>query len=86
MKTLLFASMLGLLVALSAQAWAEDPKAPTTAPTTQPAPVNKSCPVTGESVDPKVVIMHEGKCIGFCCKQCVAPFKKDPAKYMGNLK
>jgi YHS domain-containing protein len=56
--------------------------------TTQPAaaPVNKTCPVMAGPVDPKVTTVHDGKVIGFCCEDCIATFKKDPAKYMKNLK
>jgi YHS domain-containing protein len=49
--------------------------------------VNKTCPVGGETVDPAVaVVMHEGKPIGFCCAECIEPFKKDPAKYAAAIK
>jgi YHS domain-containing protein len=57
------------------------------APATQPAPVNKFCPVEKENaVDPKITTVHDGKVIGFCCADCIPTFKKDPAKYMKDLK
>ena len=63
---------------------------PTTAPTTQQAsatPFNKKCPVSGDAVDPKVqTVAYQGKTVGFCCADCVEPFKKNPEKYAKNLK
>ena len=62
---------------------------PTTAPTTQASatPVNKKCPVSGDPVDPKVqTVVYQGKTIGFCCADCVEPFKKNPEKYSKNIK
>ena len=63
--------------------------APTTKATTQASatPVNKKCPVSGDAVDPKVkTVQYQGKTIGFCCEDCVAPFLKNPEKYAKNLK
>ena len=63
--------------------------AQTTRPSTQPsdAMVNKFCAVVhGDPVDPTVFIMHEGKKIGFCCADCIDEFKKDPAKYLKDMK
>ena len=58
------------------------------AATTQPAakPVNTKCPIMGEPIDASVTIVHDGKTIAFCCKDCIPEFKKDPAKYMAKLK
>jgi YHS domain-containing protein len=59
----------------------------TTQPTAQAKPINKMCPVeTDDEVDPAVTVVYEGKTIGFCCTDCVKEFKKDPAKYLANLK
>jgi YHS domain-containing protein len=73
-----------LAVSLGAGAlWAADP------PSTQQAkkPVNKMCAVTpSHEVDPKVTTEHDGKVVGFCCADCIPTFKKDPAKYMKDLK
>ena len=64
--------------------------APTTTPSTQQAsgtPVNKKCPVSGDPVDAKIeTAVYQGKTIGFCCTDCVAPFKKNPEKYAKNIK
>ncbi len=58
------------------------------APATQAsaAPVNAKCPVEHGNVDPKYTCVYEGKTIGFCCGDCIPEFKKDPAKYMKDLK
>lgn len=63
------------------------------AATTQPAqtpaadkPVNTKCPILGEAIDPKITTTYQGKTIAFCCKDCIDDFKKDPEKYMKDLK
>jgi YHS domain-containing protein len=59
----------------------------TTQPSAKATPINKMCPVeTDDEVDPAVTIVYEGKTIGFCCTDCVKDFKKNPAKYLANLK
>jgi YHS domain-containing protein len=50
--------------------------------------VNKYCAVMGEDkheVDPEVFVIYEGKKVGFCCKDCIEPFEKNPKKYMKDL-
>ena len=42
----------------------------------------KTCPVTGDPIDPKVYRDHNGRRIYFCCSACVTTFKKDPDKYL----
>jgi YHS domain-containing protein len=37
-------------------------------------------------IDPKVTVASNGKTIGFCCKDCIPTFEKDPAKYLATLK
>jgi YHS domain-containing protein len=70
---------------------AEKPKAgPATRPSaaTQPAKaVNKYCAVEGKDneVDPKVTTVYKGKTIGFCCKDCIDEFNKDPEKYVKKM-
>lgn len=62
---------------------------PATQPSTQPSakPINKFCAVEHDNeIDPKVTFLYQGKAIGFCCKDCIDDFKKDPKKYMANLK
>lgn len=56
-------------------------------PATQPAkPINTVCPVEGGKVKPGLTIVYQGKTIGFCCPDCIPEFKKDPEKYMKNIK
>ena len=58
---------------------------PTIAPSTQP--VNTKCPVMdGEKIDPKVTYVYKDKTIGFCCDDCIPEFKKDPEKYVKDMK
>jgi mono/diheme cytochrome c family protein/YHS domain-containing protein len=61
--------------------------ASTTAPTTAPSPalVNALCPVSGKPVDPTKVADFQGMHVAFCCDNCLAAFKKDPAKYSAKL-
>jgi YHS domain-containing protein len=70
---------------------------PTTGPaaTTRPATsasasltiVNKYCAIETENkIDPEVTTVYNGKTIGFCCKDCIPKFEKEPAKYLATLK
>ena len=96
MKKMIVGSLFVVAMALGAGVLlADDGKkhdqTPTTAPSTQPSasatPVNKRCPVMPEDeVNPKITTQHEGKTIAFCCNDCIPEFKKDPAKYMKDLK
>jgi len=45
----------------------------------------KTCPVMGEPIDPRVYVDHEGRRIYFCCEMCKATFAKDPAKYVAKV-
>jgi YHS domain-containing protein len=70
---------------------ADKPKrGPATRPAaTQPSkPVNKYCAVEGKDheIDPKVTTVYKGKTIGFCCKDCIEEFNKDPEKYVKSMK
>ncbi len=55
--------------------------APVTTPSELLKPMNANCPVTGKPVDPKYVIVFEGKVIGFCCPNCPGQFWAEPGKY-----
>lgn len=66
-----------------------------TQPATQPSadadadtpPVNNFCPVEhDEEIDPTLTIMYKGMKIGFCCKDCIKDFNKDPDKYLSKMK
>ena len=49
-------------------------------------PVNRTCPVDGKPVDPKKVLDHEGRSVGFCCSTCRSKFKKAPEDYQSKVK
>jgi YHS domain-containing protein len=98
MKRTILAAMicctLGSAVLFAADSKSPDAnKVPATQPTTKPSakadgkPVNKYCAINREEeIDPKVTTDYKGKVIGFCCEDCIAKFKKDPEKYMKDLK
>lgn len=56
----------------------------------KPMVINTVCPVGGEKIDPKdpklLTFTYANKTIGFCCADCLEPFKKAPEKYMAALK
>src|SRR5690606_15499030 len=49
-------------------------------------PVNTVCPVSDKPVDPRFLVVHEGRVIGFCCSNCPSQFWADPATYVAKLK
>ena len=92
-KRHLFLAALLSLAAATVAVLAKDQ--PSTRPTTVPAaatqpdakPVNKFCAVDRDNeVDPKVTTVYKGKVIGFCCRDCIKDFQKDPEKYVKDLK
>jgi hypothetical protein len=34
-------------------------------------PVNSTCPILHQKVDPTVTVRYKGQLIGFCCSECV---------------
>ncbi len=44
------------------------------------------CPVMKGDIDKSLYIDYKGYRIYFCCKDCLAEFKKNPEKYMKVLK
>ena len=46
---------------------------------------NSICPVSGDKVG-KTTFEYQGKRYHFCCKDCVKDFKKDPEKYISQMK
>jgi len=48
-------------------------------------PVNTTCPVTDQPVDPAHTIVHDGRVIGFCCPNCPAAFTANPAQFADKL-
>lgn len=86
-KHVLFSAVLtcGLIAAVAVGRDDHEKKGPATTQSSEM--VNKFCAVEQEHpVDPKVFVIYEGKKVGFCCKDCIEPFQKDPAKYMKDLK
>ena len=43
------------------------------------------CPVMGGAINTNVFTVYEGKKVYFCCGGCIAPFKKDPAKFISKM-
>lgn len=44
---------------------------------------NEKCPVSGRAVDAATAVAHTTE-VGFCCKNCLAKFKKDPAAVLNK--
>lgn len=47
--------------------------------------VQVTCPVSGETVDTKIFAKDGDRKVFFCCKDCIAKYKKDPGKYKAKL-
>ena len=48
-------------------------------------PVNITCPITGEDIDPAQTATYQNKLVAFCCEDCLADFKKDPKKFAKQI-
>lgn len=86
-KHLMFSTVLmaGLVAAVAVGRDHHEQKGPATTQSSEM--VNKFCAVEQEHpVDPKVFVIYKGQKVGFCCKDCIEPFEKDPEKYMKDLK
>ena len=44
-----------------------------------------TCPLMGGKINKDIYADHAGKRVYFCCAGCIAPFKKDPEKYIKKL-
>ena len=44
-----------------------------------------TCPVMGGKINKSLFVDHEGQRIYVCCAGCLAPIKKDPAKYIKKM-
>ena len=42
----------------------------------------KTCPVMGSPINPKIFVDYKGRRIYFCCNMCPPVFNKDPEKYI----
>ena len=47
--------------------------------------LQKTCPVMGGAVDPKLYVEYKGRRIYACCDGCLRPMRKDPAKYVSKI-
>jgi uncharacterized membrane protein len=43
---------------------------------------NEQCPVTGEPVDKRYVVLYKSRAIGFCCSNCPKTFWQEPGKFL----
>jgi hypothetical protein len=48
-------------------------------------PINTKCPVSDQAVNPSIVVLFEGKPVGFCCAQCPTKFWSDPESYRKKI-
>lgn len=44
-----------------------------------------TCPVMGGKINKSLFVDHDGQRIYVCCAGCIAPIKKEPAKYIKKL-
>ncbi len=44
------------------------------------------CPVMAGKIDKRIYADYQGKRVYFCCSSCLDDFKKDPDKYMKEMK
>ncbi len=51
----------------------------------KPAPINKTCPVSGKPVDANVTSTVDDQVIAFCCANCKAEFDKNPQALLGKI-
>ncbi|OVE82402.1 hypothetical protein BVY04_01070 [bacterium M21] len=74
MKQSVFALLAAMLVSLTLDVSAADE-----------LKAQSTCPVMGGKINTKLYADTDGKRIYVCCAGCIAPIKKDPAKYIKAL-
>jgi hypothetical protein len=42
-----------------------------TPPVAAAPPINRTCPISHEKLDPSVTVKYKGQQVGFCCSECV---------------
>jgi YHS domain-containing protein len=86
-RSAILSAVAAVLVAGGALVYAAGPTTKPSAATQPSKPVNKFCAVEGKDheVDPKVTVNYKGKTVGFCCKDCIEEFNKDPEKYVKKM-
>jgi YHS domain-containing protein len=51
-----------------------------------PENIQKTCPVSGETLESKTTFTdYKGRRIYFCCNKCKGAFEKDPGKYLAKM-
>ena len=45
----------------------------------------ENCPVMGGKINKSLYADHKGKRVYFCCTGCIAPFNKEPEKFIQQL-
>ena len=45
----------------------------------------ETCPVMGGAINKEIYADYNGKRVYFCCAGCIAPFNKEPEKYIQQL-
>ena len=45
----------------------------------------ETCPVMGGKINKSLYADYEGKRVYFCCAGCIAPFNKEPEKFIKQL-
>lgn len=86
MKSLKLSIVFGTFAALLAGCQSHEHAAATG--NAKPYPLN-TCIVSDEklgSMGDPIVDVYNGQQIKFCCKSCVADFKKEPQKFMAKVK
>jgi Cu(I)/Ag(I) efflux system membrane fusion protein len=61
------------------------PAAATTPAATEPATLQKTCPVMGGPINPDIFTEYQGQKVYFCCKGCDQKFRENPEKYLSKL-
>jgi YHS domain-containing protein/uncharacterized membrane protein len=55
------------------------------ASSTNAAPINTVCPISGKPIDPSKTVLYQGKLLAFCCDDCKAKFQADPKPVLAKL-
>jgi YHS domain-containing protein len=45
----------------------------------------ETCPLMGGAINKEIYADYNGKRVYFCCAGCIAPFNKEPEKYIKQL-
>jgi len=45
-----------------------------------------TCPIMGGEITKELYVDYQGKRVYFCCAFCIGEFKKDPEKYLQQMK